>query len=298
MKNLEKYKQNIQKDFPYFNISLIRKIGEGDNITAFIVNENYVFRFPKRKEVKRQMIREISVLPIIEPLVNLAIPKFEFIPPEANFVGYKIIHGEPLSPKIFNSLTKKQQKSIQQTLGKFLSQIHKIDLSGLKDCHLKTMNLKEEYSENFKQAQKFIYPNVSRNKRKIITQMFSDYLSNKNYFNYSSALIHNDFSSEHILFDTKNIEINGIIDFGDVAFGDPDYDFMYLLSEFGEEFLKDIFKIYHHKNKKEALKKIHFFSLSNKLQIILGYKNDKSSRGSKNAYEELELWFKKFINKK
>ena len=298
MKPLEKYSKLIQKEFPGFTISSIKKTGEGDNSKAFIINENYIFRFPKREEVKQQIKREIAILPKIKSLLNLQIPQFEFVSPEINFVGYKIIPGTPLTFKIYNSLNKKQQTSIQQSLANFLSQLHHIDSSIFADCHLETMDIKEEYSDNFKKAQKFIYPLISKSKQKIISQLFTEYLNNPENFNYAPALIHNDFSKDHILFDTVNKEITGIIDFGDIALGDPDYDLMYLLDEFGDNFLKGILKIYKPKNKKESLRKLYFFSIANKIQIIPGNRNDQNPKDLKNGYKELKAWFKKFNSQK
>ncbi|HEY5463790.1 MAG TPA: aminoglycoside phosphotransferase family protein [Hanamia sp.] len=298
MKKFEPFIKKIHSEFPDYIISSIKKTGEGDNSKAFIINEEYIFRFPKSKDAKTQMRKEIAVLPKIKPLLNISIPIFEFISFETNFAGHKIIPGVPLTFKIYNSLHKKNQGLIQQSLANFLSQLHHIDLSKFKDCHLETMDPKEEYWDNFRKAQKLIYPHISKNKRNIITKIFTEYLSNQNNFNYTPALIHNDFSKDHILFDTAKQQIMGIIDFGDMALGDPDYDFMYLLDEFGEEFLKKVFKIYHPKNKKEVMKKLCFFSLTNKLQIILVYKDDKDSIDLENAYKNLEIWFKKFVSKK
>lgn len=305
MKKFEKLINIIQNDFPTFNISSINKIGEGDNSNAFVINENHIFRFPKRKEVKQQIQREIAVLPKIKSLLNFQIPQFEFISPDINFVGYKIIPGIPFSLEIYNSLNKKQQVFIQRTLGNFLFQLHHIDLSIFSNCSLEIMDPREEYSDNFDKAQKFIYPHISKNKQIIITQLFMEYLNNPENFNYIPALIHNDFSKDHILFDTVNKpylpagrQITGIIDFGDIAIGDPDYDLMYLMDEFGDKFLKEIFKIYKPKNEKELMKKLYFFTLANKIQIILEYRNDKDSADFKNAYKELEIWFKRFDIKK
>lgn len=297
MKKFEKYIQKIHHDFPRFLISSIQITGEGDNSIAFIINENYIFRFPKRKEVKKQIQREIAVLPKIKSSLNLSIPHFEFISPEINFVGYKIIPGTPLTFKIYNSLNKKQQAYINQSIGSFLSQLHHTDMDALNHCNLETMDPCEEYSDNFRKAKKYIYPHISKSKQKIITRVFTEYLCNSENFKYTPALIHNDFSADHILFDTESKLLTGIIDFGDIAIGDPDYDLMYLLDEFGEKILKGIFKIYKPGNKKKLMKKLYFFSLANKIQIILAYK-DFNLWFLKDAYKGLEVWFKKFtINK-
>ena len=298
MKKFEKYINLIHNNFTDFTIFSIQKTGEGDNSIAFIINENYIFRFPKRKEVKQQIQREIAVLPKIKSSLNLTIPHFEFISPDINFVGYKIISGTPLSFETYNSLNKKQQAYIPKSIGKFLFQLHHTPLHTVNHCNLETMDPQEEYSDNFRKAKKFIYPHISKSKQKIITKIFTDYLDNTENFNYTPALIHNDFSKDHILFDAENKSISGIIDFGDIAIGDPDYDLMYLLDEFGENFLKEIFKTYKPKNKKTLMSKLYFFSLANKIQIIPGNRNNKEFENLKNGYKELNVWFKKYNERK
>ncbi|MEO9144529.1 MAG: aminoglycoside phosphotransferase family protein [Ginsengibacter sp.] len=297
MKKFEKYIQKIHHDFPDFTISSIKKTGEGDNSKAFLINGNYIFRFPKRKEVKQQVAREATVLPKIQPFLNLRIPQFEFISPDISFVGYQIIPGTPLTLTIYNSLNKKKQASIQQSIGNFLSQLHHIDSLIVRDCGLDTMNHREEYSDNFREVQKIIFPHLSKNRRKIITKLFTDYLSDATNFGYIPAIIHNDFSKDHILFDIENKKITGIIDFGDIAFGDPDYDLLYLLDEFGEDFLKGLFRIYKPKNRKGLIKKLYFFTLAIRLQGILGNKEDNESEDMKESYEDLNSWFKNFNTK-
>jgi aminoglycoside 2''-phosphotransferase len=293
MKKFQNYIMIIHQDFPDLNIFSIKKMGEGDNSIAFLINENNIFRFAKRKEIKQQIRREILVLPKIKPALNLQIPEFGFISPETKFVGYKKIEGEIFTNKIFQSLKKKEQLFIQKTIANFLYQIHSFSVAELKNCRLETMNPYEEYSDNFEQAKQLIFPNISKNKRGIITKLFTQYLCNENNFKYAPALVHNDFSKDHILFDTVNKGICGIIDFGDIAFGDRDYDFMYLLDEFGEDFLSGIFKYYQHQYHPVSLNKIHFFSLANKIQILLTSIKDNDEEGIKNDLKSFNKWFEK-----
>lgn len=289
MKKFEKYYDLIQKDYPEFYISSIKKIGEGDNSKAFVVNKNYIFRFPKKEKVKREINREVCVLPKIKSEVGVSIPDFEFISPELNFVGYQKINGHILTNKIFRSLSKNQQVEIHKTLGNFLSQIHSFPLFCLGDCGLETMNLKEEYSDNFENAKKEIFPCISKKKRKIISHFFEKYLGEDNNFKYFPVLVHNDFSKDHILIDTVNKQISGIIDFGDIALGDPSYDFLYLLDEFGKRFLKEVFRYYDCPIQKKPLAKIQFFSLANKIQIALEKLKENNNESRKDSIKELNM---------
>jgi aminoglycoside 2''-phosphotransferase len=295
MKEFETYTALIHHDFPDFNISSIKKIGEGDNSVAFSVNDDYIFRFAKREEVKIHIRRETLVFPKIKSALNLQIPEFEFISPETNFVSYKKIEGDILSDTIFQSLKKKEQAGIQKTIANFLSQIHSFPLAELKKCGLETMHLYDEYSENLADAQRLIFPMIPGNEREIIAGFFTEYLSNENNFNYPPTLVHNDFSKDHILFNSANKQITGIIDFGDIAFGDPDYDFLYLLDEFGEAFLEETLKYYQLRDHNVPLIKIYFFSLANKIQTLFNNIKDDDDDGIKTSLKHLNKWFKKNV---
>jgi len=54
---------------------------------------------------------------------------------------------------------------------------------------------------------------------------------------YTPTLLHADFGPGHIFCDEKGERIRGIIDFGDIGIGDPDYDLMYLYGIFGWAFV-------------------------------------------------------------
>lgn len=290
MKNFEITRQLINHEFPEFNITTIKKIGEGDDSIAFLFNHNYIFRFPKRKDVKQSLEKEIAVLSKIKTQLDLEIPNFDFISKEINFVGYKSINGTFLTKEIYNSLEKEFQIQIQKSLAVFLSQLHHISLSKLKGCGLKNINLKEEYSDDFEDTKKLIFPNISPANRDIITKLFTAYLSDDKNFEYKPALVHNDFSTDHILFEISTKKVNGIIDFSDMAIGDPDYDFMYLYGCFGEDFIKSMLKFYEHRNHKNLLEKLHFFSLANKLQILIRTIKENNQDEIKKNYKTLDKW--------
>lgn len=294
MKKLESYLNDIHHHFPKLNIFSIQKIGEGDNSVAFEINGIYIFRFPKREEVKYQLEKEIEMLPKIRQHLSFAIPEFKFISPTLSFAGHVKITGIPLSNKRYYSLGKKYQVSVQHSLAEFLKQLHHIPLPELQNRGLDIMNLKEEYSDNFFNAKQSIYPNISENKRNIISHLFNAYLNEPANFNYEPALIHNDLSKDHILSDPSTGHLSGIIDFGDAAIGDPDYDFMYLFDEFGNNFLHGILNNNQHQN---IMSKLLFFTLGNRVQILLKAVEDDNAADIKNGYDKLNAWFKKYDNK-
>lgn len=290
MKKLESIKQIINHEFPAFEIESIKKIGEGENSKAFILNNELIFRFPKSEEIKKSFKIEIAVLLKIKSFLNLDIPESDFISKETGFIGHRLISGESLTPEIYNTLEKETQLKIQKALAKFLSQLHKIDLHLLLDCGLPVMNYYEEYSDNFERAKELIFPGIPARNRKIISDLFKSYLTNKQNFKHIPRLIHNDFSSDHILFENSVKKLTGIIDFGDAAIGDPDYDFMYLLDNYGVDFIKQIARFYENKNYEKFYHKLNFFSLANKIQILIGSVENEDEGAVKEDYKNLERW--------
>jgi len=288
MKGLNEIRQIIQDELPDFFIASIRKIGEGDNSIALLINENIVFRFPKGDEARRNIKKEVEALAIIAPHLNLPIPHFQYISKQQNFVGHPIIHGENFSSKIYHSLNENFQLKIQKSIGVFLNKLHHIDLSNLVDSNLDTMDYREEYSNDLETAKTLIYPVLSAEERDRITQIFTLYFRNKINFNYTPALIHNDFSTDHILYNKTKNEISGIIDFGDLAIGDPDYDLLYLYESFGVGFIKKLLRCYPHGLPEILIGKLQFFSFANKIQILNNSILNDDEMGIKDDYEKLK----------
>jgi aminoglycoside 2''-phosphotransferase len=288
MKGLKEIRKIIQDELPDFFISSMKKIGEGDNSTAFLINENIIFRFPKSDEARRNMKKEVSALAIIDPHLTLPIPHFQYVSKQQNFVGHQIIHGKNLSAKFYDSLNENFQLKLQKSIAVFLNKLHHINLSSVADCNLDVMDYMEEYSADLESAKKLIYPKLSSLEQERITQMFATYFGNKINLKYTPALIHNDFSTDHILYDKTTNEISGIIDFGDLAIGDPDYDLLYLYDIFGVDFINGLLGLYDHKHAETLIPKLYFFSIANKIQILNNSILEEDNMGIKDGYEKLK----------
>jgi aminoglycoside 2''-phosphotransferase len=291
MKGLKEIRKIIQDELSDFFISSMKKIGEGDNSIAFLINENIIFRFPKSDEARINIKKEVAALAIIAPHLNLPIPNFQYVSKQQKFIGHPIIHGENLSIKLYHSLNENFQLKIQKSIAIFLNKLHHIDLSSVTDCKLDVMDYKEEYSTDLESAKKLIYPKLPSFQQERIRQIFTSHFSNKINFNYTPALIHNDFSTDHILYEKTTNEISGIIDFGDLAIGDPDYDLLYLYDSFGVDFINALLKYYDCRHSETLIDKLYFFSLANKIQILNNSIIEEDEMGIEDGYEKLKKWF-------
>ena len=90
----------IQAQFSELSPTSVVFLGEGCDSSAFDVNQQWVFRFPKRADVAQQLAIESSVLPVLAAQSPLPLPVFSFHgqPSDAfpyRFVGYRKLPGVP-----------------------------------------------------------------------------------------------------------------------------------------------------------------------------------------------------------
>ena len=88
----------LQSDFPALEIETLTALGEGWNSSAFLVNEQWVFRFPKRKDVEEHLNRELNLLPQLAGILPVAVPQFSFTARTPlsfpfSYAGYRKMEG-------------------------------------------------------------------------------------------------------------------------------------------------------------------------------------------------------------
>ena len=258
--------------------------------TAYLVNDAYIFRFPKRAEVRVNLQKEIAVLPKIKPSLHVLLPDFQFIPTDTSFVGYPKIDGQFLDPDLYASLNPQKQGALQKAIAHFLNTIHAFNLDELAESGLQTLDLKAMYQYEFEEIQRLVFPILNDKEKNAVNKIFEAYLEDKNNFNYTPVLLHNDLSNDHILIDNQTHTLVGIIDFGDMAIGDPDYDLMYLTLDYGEDFLDRFLNYYPHSDIDRLKKKIKFFQFAHLLQDIVSAIEDKRQKAIKDSYLSVQNW--------
>jgi aminoglycoside 2''-phosphotransferase len=82
-----------------------------------------------------------------------------------------------------------------------------------------------------------VYPLLLPHQRIWAEQVFDSMLHDSGNFEYAPVLIHGDLAPYHIFFDSKSLEITGVIDFGVAGLGDPANDIACLIMAYGESFV-------------------------------------------------------------
>lgn len=240
--------ERIIKDYPRFTDSKIEINENGWSNLVVVVDNTYIFRFPRSQRSMLDLEIERAVLSRLRPeVVNVVdVPYFEFNSKDttlANYVGYRMIDGSELEAKELKNLDDKKITQQAEIIGAFLSVLHSIDdielmnhIYSVKSFEVKWKSLYELF---------LMKASIHFNDFEIekISQMFEEYLDQLNNLE-KACLIHGDLTHDHILYSNKLDRINGIIDFGDLIIGDPALDFAGLYHSYGKEFIEKVLQFY------------------------------------------------------
>ena len=244
-------KKVIEKEFN-IKVNEMKKIGEGLESEAFLVNNTYIFKHSKHNEAFKSMEKEIQVLNYLNSKISTNIPKIEFYSPKYHISSYKLVEGKILTPELFNSFTATEQENLAKDIALFIKEMHALKLPDIKDLEI---NVLEDYKSDYDYLKENIYPLLPIESQNYLDNLYKSILNNENMINYKKVLCHNDLSCNHIL--VKDNKLSGIIDFGDVAITDADKDFVYLLEqsdeEIGREFGLKVLKYYNQTSVESAV---------------------------------------------
>jgi aminoglycoside 2''-phosphotransferase len=234
--------RKIRKEFPELKFKTAKHNVEGWDHYVLILDNKYVFRFPRTAEYLRKLKTEVPCLDYLKDKVNLQIPQYKFVAKDKTFAGYEIIHGLQLEKSVFDKLSKPTKLHLAWQLAKFLTAMHKVPLkvARLFDSDIEIPEKLQKETQD--KTRKYIFPKVSKTSRLLIEDFFLEFKANcLKYPN--KVLVHTDFYPKHILLSANKKTLVGIIDFADRSLDDPAFDFCELLV-YGKEFLAEVYKHY------------------------------------------------------
>jgi aminoglycoside phosphotransferase (APT) family kinase protein len=219
----------ISAQFPQFAPARATFLGAGCDSSAFEVNGAWVFRFPKRADVERQLLVEMRILPVLSPRAPLPIPSFSLLgqpSPEfpRRFGAYPKLAGVP---GIQVEPGRVRFAGVAPALGRFLSWLHAFPVSEAARHGVERQPIESMIEEIRAEAlTDFEVLNTAAPDAPL--EEWLRYLRNGVVDTPSPrtpALVHNDLAAEHILLDAAAETVTGIIDWSDIAICDPAVDF-------------------------------------------------------------------------
>jgi len=188
----------------------IVEIEDGYDFHVAIVDDEWVFRFPRRSGVEEALELEIAVLPTIARRLPVDLPSFEYVARDPLFVGYRVIRGEPLVDEDAEGIRA------------FLEALHALDPSELP---LEPYDWMHAYRKQCAEFERLVFPIVDHDRRAEARRLFGEV---ETLVDFTPSLIHADLGPEHLL--VRDGRLSGVIDWGDMRVGDPALDYAWLLA--------------------------------------------------------------------
>lgn len=216
----------IEKHFPQLAPASAEPFGDGWDNSAFLVNGELVFRFPRREVAVRLMATECAVLPLLQSL-PLPVPRPIYsAPPDSAFPwpfsGYSLLPGRTACDA---ALDESERVPLAAPLGRFLAELHRVDVpeakaAGAPDDELRRLDVEYrvgKIKERLRDAcdQGLIDDGGSWDR--VLADAPSEWTPRR------AAVVHGDLYARHLLLDDGR-NLCGIIDWGDVHVGDPAVD--------------------------------------------------------------------------
>lgn len=220
-------------------IHSLKTINDGWDNQVLEINNDIIFRFTRREETRKQHIKELDLLPILNKRLTLKVPnpiysRIDGKPP--HYMAYKRILGEPLTRQAAKNLN---PDYLIKTLSIFLSELQDTPISLF--CQIPVYTSKEwrnQYRELLRQVMEKIAPILETSTVETITDFFDNPLNAPDFYDYLPTLIHRDLTSEHILY--SGDRITGVIDWGDACFGDPAFDLTGFIMDYDSKLVEKL----------------------------------------------------------
>ncbi len=227
--------------FPELRGLAARKIGQGWNNEAWELGGTWVFRFPKQAGAVPSLRMETRLLPQLEGVLPIAIPRFEFLgEPCAEFphayVGYREIVGA-LAFDVDAAAVDVAQvdvASVGRDLGRALSALHAFSTDRALEAGVRSTS-----PGGFERARADALGEMAA-----VRDAAGDELAEavartiREMTPFPPArhpvLLHADLFPEHIVLDTELRSVVGVLDWADARVGDVEADFAGLFTWLGE----------------------------------------------------------------
>ncbi len=248
--NADRARQILAAQFPELALATLSGPSSGTSNDCFVVDGTWIFRFPHDAEAEDELRRELVVLPELASRLDPAIPRYVFHGrPAAGyqhpFVGYRKISGTTLTRARLEALPAAEQEEAARRLGSFFCQLHDYPLDRVRAAEAASgVAMRKspiEWFENGgadfrrlmeeKLAEHRDHPDHPR-----FAALAAALVSDAAAFQAEETLLHGDLSQSHVLYCDERRTVTGILDFGNLAVGDPFADFMQLADHYGRPF--------------------------------------------------------------
>ncbi len=218
-------------DLPELAVSDVAPLGEGWDFSTFLVDDAWVFRFPKRRQCARQLAREHRLLEALAGTMAgappsaigtmagepIAIPRHRYYVREPvdfalAYVGYPFLRGDALIDCRQDEIDRIE---IGRQLGDFLRCLHAAAPTRAPRIYHDTFPSDlVDFRRELAHAEAVLPASIATACTRLLSHTPRPDLTPPRF-------VHGDLGAEHILVDRGRNRITAIIDWGDAGWGNP-----------------------------------------------------------------------------
>ena len=219
----------VAEQFPRVQPREVRLLGvQGADHDAYDIDDRWIVRFPKVAAQVARVEIEHRIVRLIADRLPIAVPRFELVgrPSEEFpfvFTGYEKLAGTPwdvVKPWPMRS------DALAEQLGAFLTALHAVPTPEVEHAGVRP-DVETTMVKRLKKLEAqwpLIEPRLPSYLRRDVAEFIARGVIADEYTG-PLVLVHNDLLAEHVLVDPQQQRATGVIDWGDVALGDPAIDF-------------------------------------------------------------------------
>lgn len=223
----------------------LEPVGRGDFCFAFRSGTR-VYRVARHPEAARALRREACVLPQIAGALPVPVPRPVLAEPTSAppFAVHEMIGGEALTRELWLDLEAAAREAAATDLARFLAALHALPPEVGLACGVVPLNEHEMARELGSGAADPVLALLDAKSRETLEAALARWARPTPRESHRVVLLHGDVSPGHLLFDPGTGRLTGVIDFGDLAIGDPARDFIYVYEDYGSEILEAVLDRY------------------------------------------------------
>lgn len=243
---------------PGWEVSSVELLGAGDFTTAYLVNGAWVFRFAKHERAAASLAREARLLPAVARQFDVAVPHPEVVSVRERpaFTAHRLLPWPALTKEEYLALSEEGRTRCAAAVAGFLVQLHATDVRLARACGVQTVDYNAREAGILTAARRHLFGNLRPSERSFVEDVVADRVQAPEP---RAVVLHGDLSPDHVLYDDASASVAGVIDFGDVAIGDPAWDFVYLYEDYGLDFLRRCLPAYSPPDVRSFLERVFRF---------------------------------------
>jgi len=242
-------KSLVEMAFPTLKPVSVREFDVGWDNSVFLVNNSFVFRFPRRRIAVPLMESEVRLLPWLSEHVPLPTPDPCYVgTPSPDypyvFAGYTLIPGHTITDA---NVTDDERRTMARPLAQFLAALHSVSPDEARTrgappdpvCRLDATRHKPTAVDRLSSLPEDLIPRSIKARLRSLLDSLPAIKEPS-----SNTLVHGDLHGSQILVSDDAHELAGVIDWGDMHLGDPASDFAVVHSMLPRDCHRDFLQAY------------------------------------------------------